>query len=431
MDTTEPELFRSYPNLKEKLPWIHLLTNLPTPIDRLTNLEEYLELKRGEIYIKRDDKNHHIYGGNKLRKFEFIFGKALKKKKKGIITMGGIGTNHGLASAIVCSTLEPALKCHLFVFPQAITWHVQRSLLLFDYFGAKLHLGRNDITSFIKTLFFKLFHPGYYLMFPGGSPLLGLGTSLGTLGFINAGFELKSQIESGVIPEPDAIFIAGGSTGTAAGLIMGCKLVGLKTKVHIVNVYPSFVYSQSSVIKNSNRAIKFLHKLDRSIPKLIVTSDDFEFINGYLGSSYAVKTKRGQDAVDLVMELEGEKRGFKLETSYTGKTMAAMLDFIKKEENQSKKILFWNTYNSNDLDMYLKEINFNYNNLPKKYHRFYKKTFFQCWQIANCSEELREDCPAYLNHEYRFWRITECSRDKQDKNKAREILSKVIQLEDA
>ena len=40
--------------------------------------------------------------------------------------------------------------------------------------------------------------------------------------------------------------------------------------------------------------------------------------------------------------------------------MAVMFDFLKKEENKSKIVLFWNTYNSNDLDIYVKETDFNY-----------------------------------------------------------------------
>ena len=242
---------------------------------------------------------------------------------------------------------------------------------------------------------------------------------------------LKSQIDRGVIPEPDAIFIAGGSTGTAAGLIMGGKLAGLNSKIHVVNVYPDLAYNSSSVVKNSNKALKYLRKLDKSVPNLEVTNNDFEFITGFLGSNYAVKTKRGQEAMDLVMELEGKKRGFQLETSYTGKTLAAMIDFLKKVENQSKKVLFWNTYNSNDLDVFLKETNFNYKKLAKKFHRFFEDATFQCWQIADCSEDSREKCPAYLNHEYRFWKVTECALGEEEKKKARKILSNAILLEDA
>lgn len=56
---------------------------------------------------------------------------------------------------------------------------------------------------------------------PGGS------SALGTLGFVNAAFELKGQIKSGAMPEPDHIFVACGSMGTAAGLLIGCTLTGL------------------------------------------------------------------------------------------------------------------------------------------------------------------------------------------------------------
>ena len=102
----EPILFKQYPSLREKIPWIPLLINTPTPIERLNNLEDYLNLDKGQIFIKRDDKNHPIYGGNKLRKFEFIFGKILRYNYKGVLTTGGIGTNHGLACTIVCNKLS-------------------------------------------------------------------------------------------------------------------------------------------------------------------------------------------------------------------------------------------------------------------------------------------------------------------------------------
>ena len=148
METKGPILFEHYPNLKEQVPYISLLTNLPTPIERLTELENNFDLKDGAIYIKRDDINHHIYGGNKLRKFEFIFGEAIRERKRGIVTMGGIGTNHGVACAIIAKEL--GLKCHLFLSNQPLTWHVQRSLLLYDYFGAKLHFTKSFEFGILK-----------------------------------------------------------------------------------------------------------------------------------------------------------------------------------------------------------------------------------------------------------------------------------------
>ncbi|MFW9951765.1 MAG: 1-aminocyclopropane-1-carboxylate deaminase/D-cysteine desulfhydrase [Candidatus Thorarchaeota archaeon] len=416
--------------MEGKVPWIPILTNTPTNIDRLTELEKHLGIIDGRIYIKRDDKNHHIYGGNKLRKFEFIFGKVLKNRKSGVVTNGGIGTNHGLACAIVCNQLNPPLKCQLFLFHQPLTWHVQRSLLLFDYFGTKLHLGKGDIGTFIKFLFFKLLHPKYFLMFPGGSLLFGIGSPLGNIGFINAAFELKKQIEEGVIPEPDVIFVPGGSVGTAAGLIAGCMLARLKTRIYVVAVYTDLTSNPTSVKKNANKAIKYLRKRDKALLNIKISEKDFEFITGYLGSGYGIKTKRGQNAVDKVYELEGSKRDFKLETTYTGKAMAAMFDYFNQEENKKKIVLFWNTYNSNDLDKYLRETNFNYRKLAKKFHKFFEEKLFQCWQLIDCPEHIKLECPAYLNHEYRFWKVAVCKSENSVRERAKEMLEKIITLED-
>ncbi len=431
MERTEPLLFKKYPNLKKKVPWIPLLTGIPTPIDRLTTVEKEFNLSsEGRLFIKRDDKNHDVYGGNKLRKFEFIFGKAMKKKKKGMITMGGIGTNHGLACAIITKNL--GLKCKLFLGDQPLTWHVQRSLLLYDYFGAKLSFSKSFEIILLKALLFRLFHPKYYVMSFGGSPLFGIGSSLGSVGFINAMFELKDQIDDGQIPEPDVIFVAAGSTGTAAGLTAGCKILGLKTKVYLVSVSLDLVVNPKALIKIANKAIKYLRKRDKSIPNVKVVETDFSLIKGFLGSEYGVKTIKSQESVDMINELEGNEKGFKFETTYTGKTLAAVRDFFKKEENKSKKVLFYNTYNSNSLKKFLKKTNFDFKKLPNKFHKFYDKKF-QCWQITKCPVGIRVECPAFLNHEYRFWKISnmECKLDDEKRDKAREHLSNIIKLEDA
>jgi len=428
MEKNPPILFKTYPGLKDKVPWISILTNVPTPIDRLTNLENFFNLTDGEVYIKRDDKNHKLYGGNKLRKFEFIFADVIKKKKKGIMTFGGIGTNHGLASAIVAKDL--GIKCDLFLAFQPLTWHVQCSLLMFNYFGAKLHYKKSYGALVIKSLLWRLFHPKYYIILPGGSLLLGKGSPLGTIGYVNASFELKKQIDDGIISKPDLIFVACGSTGTAAGLIAGLKLLDLDIKVHAVAVSDEMFVSPKSIMTNSNKTLEYLQKMDETIPKVRVDTNDFVIVSGYLGSEYGVKTIRGQEAVDLMMELEGKKRGFKVETTYTGKALAGMFDFLKMEENKSKKILFWNTYNSNDLDQYIKETNFDFKKLPKIFHQFYEKKY-QCWQIKGCKEEVREKCPAYLNHEYRFWKVVECALNEEEKEFIKEEINKAITLEDA
>ena len=67
MEIRKPLLFEVFPNLEGKVPWIPILTGAPTKVERLTELEKSLNLANVKVYIKRDDKDHHIYGGNKLR----------------------------------------------------------------------------------------------------------------------------------------------------------------------------------------------------------------------------------------------------------------------------------------------------------------------------------------------------------------------------
>lgn len=322
-----------------------------TPIERLTTIEKHFNLDQGRIYIKRDDKNHPLYGGNKFRKFEFIFGDVMNKKRKGIVTVGGTGTNHGLACALLCTTLTPSLQCDLFLFPQPYTDHVKQSLLLFKHFNAKVHHGKKDISALIKAYVFSIIHPEYYFIPPSGTPLTSFGSPLGTIGFINAAFELQMQINQGELPAPDFIFVAGSSAGTAAGLIAGCKLLGIKTKVAIISVYNNLL-NNKTVMRNANKALYYLKKRDRSFPSIEISTDDFAVVKGYLGQGYGAVTEQGQNAINTIEALEPRK-GIILDTTYTAKAMAAMLDFLLKRENKSMRVLFWNTYNSNDLSVYL------------------------------------------------------------------------------
>ena len=57
------------------------------------------------------------------------------------------------------------------------------------------------------------------------------GTSpLACLGHVSAAMELKQQIAAGVLPEPDFLYVAAGSLGTAAGLTLGCRLARMARK---------------------------------------------------------------------------------------------------------------------------------------------------------------------------------------------------------
>ena len=106
-----PILLKEYPELEERIPRISL-GKFPTPVQQLhqSGFEN--------LWIKRDDMSSSVYGGNKIRKLEFILGQARKENAAHIITFGGIGTNHGLATAVFCKKLE--IKCTLLLFWQPV-----------------------------------------------------------------------------------------------------------------------------------------------------------------------------------------------------------------------------------------------------------------------------------------------------------------------
>jgi len=68
-------LFTHFPKLSAALPYIPLALR-PTPVDRALRLGDALDI--GRLYIKRDDVSGAAYGGNKVRKLEFLLGDALR-----------------------------------------------------------------------------------------------------------------------------------------------------------------------------------------------------------------------------------------------------------------------------------------------------------------------------------------------------------------
>jgi D-cysteine desulfhydrase len=354
-----PYIMNEYPGLKQ-IPWISLIDN-PTPVHRLEGLEEYLNFKG--IYIKRDDKTNTEYGGNKPRKFEFLLGKALKRNKKQILTMGGIGSNHCVANSMFCKQL--GLKSVVFLQNQPLTEHVRENLLLELYYDAKI-VHKSTFGLYIAAIWYMLTHWRSYLIWAGGS------NKIGTIGYVNAAFELKKQIEEGILPEPDYIFTTVGSSGTTGGLMLGCELAGLKSKIIGVTVSSEQWASGEIALKLAMKCLKYLRKFDTNIPKISqdLLEKRLEINTSYFGGTYGITTDKGLSAVDLIQKTDN----IHLETVYTGKTLSALIDFVQTYRNslQNKKILFINSYSSVDQSEKLKKMD--YHDLDKNLHQYFDGT---------------------------------------------------------
>lgn len=335
-----PVIFKRFPELQNRIPWLHLGVE-PTPVERLEGFGY------DRLWIKRDDLASPLYGGNKVRKLEFILGMAVTKKKRRVITMGAIGSNHGLATAIYCRKL--GLGCTVLLFDQPITSYVKKNLRLIHAYNAEIVYGRSILRTALDFSIRQRFkYPKAYFLKAGGSNVWG------TIGIINAAFELKEQVEQAMMPEPDYIFCPVGSNGTIAGLHLGCMLAGLKTVVIGVRVLmecfgPFEVCTARKVqilaCKTGQYLKTFISNFDKvTIPKPYLIGD-------YFGDGYGQPTQKGGESLKIMKD----KKGLSLDPCYTAKTFAAVLDFCKENRDSNKTVLFWNTYNSTNLQQKLSQ----------------------------------------------------------------------------
>ena len=324
-------LFRRYPVLIESIPWTPI-RHSPTPVIEW-EMAPVMEVKN--IWVKCDNLTSPAYGGNKVRKLEHLLADAMLRERKSIITIGGLGSNHALATAIHGKTF--GFDIHLCLFDQPVTSFVRRNLRGFLAAGARIHHSHSMKDAYLnaRRLFKSQEKEGRapYFILSGGT------CGLSNVGYVNAAMELAEQIQEGLLPVPDKIFVAAGTCGTISGLIAGLKIAGLPTKVMGIRVVDSFPAYKYFIRYYAQKVADHLHKHDFSVPRINIRRNDFELLTGYLGEGYGVVTPEGEKAVEMASP------EMNLETTYTGKTLAACLDYCTTT-GKNEKILFWNTYNS-------------------------------------------------------------------------------------
>jgi D-cysteine desulfhydrase len=333
-DACEPALFRAYPALRAALPR-HPVLRGPTPVEPL-RLPGFAP---GALWIKRDERSSPSHGGNKPRKLEWILGHALARGARRLITTGGLGTNHGLATAILGR--EAGLATTLVLVRQPISAAVRRALLLQAAYGAAQVYGANVPGAALQLLRVlgasALRGERPYLVATGGS------SPRGSVGFVSAALELAAQVREGCLPAPRRLYVALGSGGTLAGLVAGVRLAGLATRVVGVLVTDILAPSPARLAALARATLRLLQRGDPGLPRRTIAGCDFEVLESELGPGYGAPTPAAERAVRLAAEA-----GLALETTYTGKCLAALLARAG-EANDSAPVLFWNTCNAVDV----------------------------------------------------------------------------------
>jgi len=318
-------LFDYFPKLHPRISAINLCA-LPTPV-------EHIDLMGENAWVKRDDLSHPIYGGNKTRKFEFIIPGVLAAGADHIYTIGGTGTNHGVATAMVCQQL--GLKSTVITFNQPESSFVQKNQSLMRHFGAKV-INSGSIFSAARRFYLnpRRLNTGYYFL-PGGGA-----TAAATFAYINAALELKQQIDNGECPEPAEIYVPVGSSSTLAGLTLGCVIAGMKTKVIGIQIMQSHIGPLDICTASVGNKMmeQALAIISDEYPHHRVTLPSVILNPNWYAPGYGVETDPTKRAID-----KGKDVGLSLEQTYSGKTFHA---FTQAINTTGKPILYWATYSS-------------------------------------------------------------------------------------
>jgi D-cysteine desulfhydrase len=180
-----------------------------------------------------------------------------------------------------------------------------------------------------------------YVIGPGAS------SALGSCGYVSAALELARQIEAGEAPRFDAVYVPLGSGGTVAGLALGFAMAGLPIRVCAVRTVPPPWVSLRGTISLARKTAALLGRggaagsidisryLDIDIYRYVNMIDD------QLGPGYGEKTAAAEEAVAIARDAE-----ISVETTYSGKALAALLAAQRDGRDAGRDVLFWLTYSA-------------------------------------------------------------------------------------
>lgn len=327
--TTHPRpLLARYPALAGALPWMDL-GGLPTPVSHQERLGRHLGI--GALYVKHDDRAGETYGGSKARKLEHLLAEAVRLGARTVLTFGGVGSNHALATAVQAERL--GLGCRLLLLPERPSEHAREHLLAEHRLGCEQHRARGvDRDEARRVLGARFERESPYVIPAGGT------SPLGNAGYVNAALELAEQCAAGELPVPDLLYVAAGTTGTAAGLYVGLRAAGLPTRLVAVRASNPGTGSLRHLRGEIEATAQYLRGLDPSFPEVEITSELLHLEHGAAGPGYAIPTPEGERATELARELAA----IELDPTYTAKSFAGLIAHAPRLTDRA--VLFWNTF---------------------------------------------------------------------------------------
>jgi 1-aminocyclopropane-1-carboxylate deaminase len=296
----------------------------PSPVHRLGRLSEHLG-GQVDIWAKREDTNSGLaFGGNKVRKLEYLVAEALASGCDTLVSIGGVQSNHTRQVAAVAAKL--GLECvlvqeHWVEWPDVVYDKVG-NILLSRIMGAEIRLDPAGFDIGFRPSWEEALEA---VRARGGKPYpIPAGASdhpLGGLGFARWAREVEQQErELGLFF--DTVVVCSVTGSTQAGMVAG--FAGQEQRRRVLGIDGSATVDQTRdqvtrIARQTARAIE--------LPRDLV-DDEVVLLDGWHAGCYGIPDQKTIGAIRLCARLEG----MLTDPVYEGKSMAALIDLVRSGE---------------------------------------------------------------------------------------------------
>ncbi len=302
----------------------HLLFG-PSPIHPLPRLSAALG-GDVEIWAKREDCNSGIaFGGNKVRKLEYLAADAIDTGCDTLVSIGGIQSNHTRqVTGVACKLgLKAVTVQEGWVDYNDMVYDKVGNIQLTRIMGGDPRIDPAGFDIGVRDSWRRALES---VEEAGGMPYaIPAGASdhpLGGLGFANWAREVAVQ-EAELATFFDTIIVCAVTGSTHAGMIAGFALEGRDDR-RIIGIDASATLDQT-IAQVTRIAAQTAEKIGLDRP---LRSDEITVLPGYEGPAYGVPDAATVEAIHLAARTEG----MLTDPVYEGKSMAGLIDMIRSGE---------------------------------------------------------------------------------------------------
>lgn len=322
-----PLLFERFPELAQRVAWMPL-AHVPTPVEPCDAIAGWLG--RSDVWMKREDLISPLYGGNKVRRYEFVLADARARGARRIVTTGALSTTQAMATALFGRALGFEVCIVLYKWC-ALTRFARDTVLNLIGSGAQVVYHAFPPVAFGRC-WLELRRPGSYFILPGASH------PLANIGYVDAMLELALQVARGEAPRPDVMVVSAGTSGTLAALALGAAHLGWDTEIIGVRVADPYVTNRFVIDRIIRATDRFLAARD---PRWEPVHERvrYSLYKGALGRGYGYPTPGAIEGAHKLFDLTGVEG----EITYSGKGLDGLRAIAAMPQYKGKTILHWNT----------------------------------------------------------------------------------------